>query len=214
MTGTDRSELDPLYVTLRSTGRFVWANLTSVVWISVGWFLAVLPVVTIGPATVGAYRAVLSLRAGDGIDRTAVTRTVRRQFVHATLIGLFPLAVLAVAATYALAYARTGTALFGALALIALNAAVYAWIVSVPTFVELAEGESATRALSTGVGWTARHGVGAAVLAIVTAGLLAVTSLLTVAVVLLFAGVAFAFHVEFVAGVSETDRRPTPTTDT
>lgn len=214
MTGVARSDLDPLYVSLRSTGQFVWTNLISVVCVSVSWFLAALPLVTIGPATVGAYRALFLLRAGDGIDRVAVARTVRRQFVHATLIGLFPLAVLAIATAYAVAYARTGTLLFGGLALITLNVTIYAWITSVPTLVRLAEGEPATSALAMGVRWTIHHGVGAAVLAIVTAALFTLASLLTVAVVLLFAGVAFAFHIEFITGIPETDRLPTPPTDT
>lgn len=199
---------DPLHATIQSTGRFVWTNLVSVVVVSLGWFLASLPIVTVGPATVGAYRAVLSLRedGADGIDRDAVRTTVREQFVHATLIGLVPFVILAIAATYAYAYLTTGALASGLLALVGVYAAVYVWLVSVPTFVGLAEGEPVADAVTAGYRWTARHAVGAVALAVVTGALFVISSLLTVAVALLFAGVAFAFHVEFVTTVSEIDR--------
>lgn len=204
---------DPVYATARATAEFVWAHLVPVVGISVCWFLAALPVVTVGPATVGAYRAVLSLRETGSVDRDAILETVRRQFVHATLLGLLPLVLLAIAATYASAYLQTGALRAGLLGLAALYAAGYAWLVGVPTLVGLAEGESPTAALRDGYLWTARHGVGAVALGVVTAALFAVASLLTVAVALLFAGVAAAFHVEFVAGVDETDRFTTTSTE-
>lgn len=199
---------DPLHATMQSTGRFVWTNLVSVIVISLGWFFASLPIVTVGPATVGAYRAVLSLRddGTGGIDRDAVVTTVREQFVHATLLGLVPLVILAIAATYAYAYLTTGALASGLLAVVGVYTAVYVWLVSVPTFVGLAEGEPVADAVTAGYRWTARHVVGTVVLAVVTATLFVVSSLLTVAVALLFAGVAFAFHVEFLTTVSEIDR--------
>lgn len=212
MIGSNADTRDPLHAAIRSTGRFVWTNLVSVVVISLGWFLASLPIVTVGPATVGAYRAVLSLRAdgADGIDRDAVRTAVRTQFVHATLLGLVPLVLLAIAAAYAYAYLTTGTLASGLLALAGVYAAGYVWLVSVPAFVGLAAGEPVADAVTAGYCWTARHAVGAVALAAVTAALLVVSSLLTVAVALLFAGVAFAFHVEFVATVSDSEiDRPT-----
>lgn len=208
MNDANSDARDPLHATIQSTGRFVWTNLVSVIVISLGWFLASLPIVTVGPATVGAYRAVLSLREDDidGIDRDAVRTTVREQFVHATLIGLVPFVILAIAATYAYAYLTTGTLASGLLALVGVYAAVYLWLVSVPTFVGLAEGEPVADAVTAGYRWTARHAVGAVALGVVTAALFVVSSLLTIAVALLFAGVAFAFHVEFLTTVSEIDR--------
>lgn len=209
MSGDD---LDPVYATLRATARFVWANLVSVVGISVCWFLAALPVVTIGPATVGAYAAVLSLRDedADGVDRSAVAATVREQFVHATLIGLVPLVLVAIAASYAGAYLATGALAPGLLALAGVNAAAYAALVSIPTLLGLAQGDAVADAVTGGYVWTARHAVGAVALGVVTATLLAAASVLTVAVVVLFAGVAAAFHVEFVTGVATTDETPSP----
>jgi uncharacterized membrane protein len=210
MTGSDT---DPLHRTFHSTGRFVWDNLPSIIVISVGWFLASLPIVTIGPATLGAYRAVLSLRDGDGLDRAAVTETVREQFVHATLLGLLPLAFVLIAVNYGVAYLATGRLAAGLLAVVGVYATIYVALVLVPTFVGLARGATVSDALWAGYRWTAGHALAAVVLGMVTVALLATTSALTVAVVLAFAGVACSFHVEFLAA---TDERlvtpPTPNT--
>lgn len=201
---TETATLDPMYVSLARTGRFVWTNLVSIVWISVGWFLASLPIVTIGPATVGTYRAVLSLRAeGQGIDRTAVLRTVRQQFIHATLLGTVPLVLFAIAVNYALAYLVSGAVIAGLLGLCSAYAGLYASLVSIPTLLGLAVGKPAPTALRDGLLWTARHSVGTVALGVVTGALLVFTSLLTVAVALLFAGIAFALHIEFISIVSE-----------
>ncbi|SEW14624.1 hypothetical protein [Natrinema salifodinae] len=205
-------DVDPVYAAARRTTRFVWTHLVSVIGISLAWFLTALPIVTIGPATVGAYRAVLSLRedGADRVDREAVLATVRRQFVHATLLALVPVALVAIAANYALAYLATGTVAAGLLALCCTYAGLYAWLVSIPALLGVAAGESPTAALATGYRWTAAHPVGAVALGVVTVALFAVTTLLTVAVALLFAGVAFAFHVEFVAGVGDGPLTLTP----
>lgn len=197
------SEQDPLQATVHETGRFVWTHLPSVIAVSVAWFLASLPVVTVGPATVGAYRAVLSLRAGDGLDVDAIGRTLREQFVHATLLGLFPLVVLAGAVNYALAYAATGELFAAGLAVGGVYFAAYASLVLVPTFVKLADGSPLTTAVWAGYRWTAGHVVGTIVLGIVTLAIGLLTAVGTVAIVLLFGGVACAFHVAFVTGVDD-----------
>lgn len=213
MTGQNGEDaaVDPLYASAERTVGFVWEHLVSIVAISVAWFFAALPVVTVGPATVGVYAAVLSLRADDAsrIDREAVLKTVREQFVHAALIGLVPLVLLGIAAGYGLAYLSGGGLGAGLLAVAAWNAGCYAWLVSVPTLIGLAGGEPVVDALAGGVAWTTDHAVASVVLGVVTAVLLIVTSLLTVAAALLFAGVAFAFHVQFVTDL--TDRDPIAT---
>ncbi|UPM45041.1 DUF624 domain-containing protein [Halocatena salina] len=206
------TNLDPMYASIEQTGRFVWKHLVSVVSISVVWFLASLPIVTVGPATVGAYRAVLSLRDDGhaGIDRSGVWATVRKQAVHATLLGFIPLILFVIAGNYVLAYLVSGTVVAGLLGLCCAYAGLYASLVSIPTLLGLAAGNSVSTALTEGVLWTARHAIGAVALGIVTGVLLVLTSLLTVAVALVFAGVAFALHIEFISVVSETDA-PVPT---
>lgn len=201
------AEQDPLQATAHATGQFVWDHLPSVVLVSVAWFLASLPVVTVGPASIGAYRAVLSLRAGDGLDGDALQATVRSQFVHATLLGLFPLVLVGISVHYALAYLTTGAVVAGALAVAGTYVALYATLVLVPAFIAMAGGADVTSALWDGYRWTARNAVETIVLGTVTVALLAVATLGTVAVVLLFAGVACAFHVEFVTGIDESTIR-------
>lgn len=205
-TARARDGLDPMYATVRTTARLVWDNLITLVGISLCWFVAALPIVTIGPATVGAYRAVLSLREDGRVDRDAVSETVREQFVHATLLGLVPVALLATAGAYGLAYLSSGVIASGLFALVGTYAGLYAALVAIPTFVGLAAGKSARAALKDGYWWTARHAVDAVALGVVTALLLVVTSLLTAAVALLFAGVAFTLHVEFVAETDTSNR--------
>ncbi|XVH33094.1 DUF624 domain-containing protein (plasmid) [Haloferacaceae archaeon DSL9] len=209
------SGIDPMYATLERTVGFVWTHIVSIIGVSVGWFVASLPVVTIGPATVGAYRAVLSLRetGSDSVDWDAVGTTVRVQFVHATLIGLVPLILLTISGAYALSYLASGTLLAGLLSLGAAYAGLYAWLVSIPVLLGLAEGKSASDAMTEGYLWTARHAVGSVALGVVTAALFVATSLLTVAVALLFAGVAFTLHVEFISGDAGTDQLTTEVTN-
>lgn len=196
--GAGDADTDPLIGALRATGAFVWANLPSVVLVSVTWFICVLPIVTAGPATVGAYRAVISLRKTGTVDVDAVRTTVRDQFVHATLLGLLPVAIGAMTAVYAVTYASTGRVLAGVLALAGTYATAYVWLVLVPTFVGLARGQDAATAVTQGYLWTARHAVEAVALGVVTVAFLALSALLTVAVVLVFAGATFALHVEFI----------------
>ena len=198
------SNVDPLFGTLKRTGRFVWKHLTAVVAISVCWFVAALPIVTIGPATVGAYAAVLSLGERGHIDRSAVLGTVKTQFVHATLLALVPLAFAGVAVGYTVAYFSTGALATGLIALGAAYTAIYVSLLAVPTLIAVAKGSDPVSAITHGYLWTAEHAVAAVALGVVTAVLFVVTSLLTIAVILLFAGVAFAFHVEFVTGLDET----------
>lgn len=214
MAGSAAAEAkaDPVHATLKATGAFVWEHVTSIVAISVAWLLLALPIVTVGPATVGAYRAILSLRESGRVDLHAVAETVRSQFVHASLLGLLPVVLVAMSATYAATYVRTGRLLAGLLALGGANVTIYLGLVLVPTFVGLARGLSVDRAVSQGYLWTARHGAEAISLGIVTVVFLALSSLLTVAMVLIFAGATFAFHVEYVVGDESRTIEPTPAT--
>ncbi|NGM67774.1 hypothetical protein G6M89_01910 [Natronolimnobius sp. AArcel1] len=199
--------MDPMYATLERTTRFVWNHLLSIIAISFAWFLAAIPLVTIGPATVGAYRAVLSLRDDEtvGIDREAVLETVREQFLHATLLAFVPFALFVVAVNYGLAYLASASVSAGLLALGCAYASLYAGLVAMPTLLGLATGKSAPAAVVDGYRWTAHHAVGAVAVAVVTTVLFVVSSLLTVAVALLFAGIACTLHIEFVAGVGDFD---------
>jgi hypothetical protein len=207
--GTDGST-DPVYGAARDAARLVWDYPLAVVAISVAWAFAAVPIVTLGPATVGAYAAVDSLSERGRVDRSAVLDTVRAQALHAVSLSLLPGAVGLIAVNYGLAYLATGATMAGLLALAGGYAALYLLLVACPTFVGLARGEGATDALVEGYLWTARHPIGAVAMGVVTGLLLLVTGLLTVAAVLLFGGTAATFHVAFVDRTTSPERQETP----
>lgn len=207
MSGT--VDVDPVHAALQATGSFVWTHLPRVVIVSVAWFLCVLPVVTAGPATIGAYRAITSIRETGRIELDAVAGTVRSQFVHATLLGLLPVVLVAMTATYAVTFLSTGRVLPGVLALGGLYATAYLCLILVPTFVGLAHGSDVSAAVTNGVLWTARNAVEAAVLGILTVAFFALSTIMTVALVLVFAGATFAFHVEYLT-TDQIDPLPEP----
>jgi len=63
----------------------------------------------------------------------------------------------------------------------------------------MADGESPVVALKQAYVWTASNPAAALSLALVTAVVFAVTALLTIGFVLLFAAAAFSYHVEYLA---------------
>lgn len=140
--------------TLRRVGdrtvSFVYGNVLSLVGVSVAWFLASLPLVTIGPATVGAYAAIDSLRETGRIDHGVVTRAIRKNGLHAALLSTLPVVLGAVGATYAHEYATTGGLLAGTLAVVTIYATAYAVLVLIPAFVELSRGTDPTTVLKRG----------------------------------------------------------------
>lgn len=202
-------ESDSDVETLRRVGErtvsFVYGNVLSLVGVSVAWFLASLPLVTIGPATVGAYAAIDSLRETGRIDRGVVTRAVRTNGLHAALLSALPLVFGTVGATYAYEYARTGGLLVGVLAVVTIYATAYAILVLIPAFVALSRGTDPTTALRTGWRWTAAHPTLALTTGLLTLLVLAGTIVLTVGFVLCFPAVAFSFHVELFSTTSESN---------
>lgn len=203
-------EVDPLYASLRSTVGFAWRHLDSVVAISVAWLLCSLPIVTAGPATLGGYRAVVSLREDGYIDRQAVLKTVREQFPHAVVLGLFPVALSMIASVYGLTFLGTEEVPAAVFAVVTVVATGYVWLVSVAVFAALADGERPIKALKRGALWTARHAVAAGVLSVVTGLLFVGLALTTVGVGLLFGGLAFVFHDDL---LTRTGYRLASTTD-
>ena len=153
---SEGQEIDPLYASLRSTAGFAWRHLDAVVVVSVAWLLCSLPVVTAGPATLGGYRAIVSLRENGSIDRRAVSTTVRERFVHAVALGLFPVVLAAIALIYGLTFLETGAVTAAVLTVVTAVVTGYGWLVSVAAFAALADGEGPVVALQRGALWTAR----------------------------------------------------------
>ncbi|WP_435092911.1 hypothetical protein [Halorubrum sp. N11] len=178
--------------------RFGYQHSATLVAVSVAWFVASLPLVTIGPATLGAYAAVRSLRQTGRLDRDYVVDAVRTNGVHALLLSVLPV-VFAAPAGLSLRGGTTLTGLTPIIAVIGLYVAGYLVVALIPTFVAMADGESPVVALKRAYVWTATDPAAALSLGLVTAIVFAVTALLTIGFVLLFAAAAFSYHVEYLA---------------
>ncbi|EMA59584.1 hypothetical protein [Halorubrum lipolyticum] len=184
--------------THKRTLRFVYRHGAALIAVSVAWFLASLPLVTIGPATLGAYAAVRSLRQTGRLDRGYVVSAVRTNGVHALLLSVLPV-VFAAPAALSLRGGSTFTGPTPIVAVVGLYVAGYLAVALIPTFVAMADGESPVAALKRAYVWTATDPAAALSLALVTAIVFAVTALLTIGFVLLFAAAAFSYHVEYLA---------------
>lgn len=185
-----------VYRAFFSAVRFFYENGPRLVVVSVLWFLCSLPVVTVGPATLAAYAAIGSLREGYRIDRAHVVSTLKRHGVSALLLSGVPLVFAAIAALYVRQYLTTRSIAALALGVVTTYAAAYAALVIVPTFVGLATGDDLEPALRTAIRWTGRNATAATMMGLGTVVVFVVTGLLTVAFVVVFAGVAFSFHLE------------------
>lgn len=188
---TDVQRLGRALSTVKSDG---YRHATKLVPISVAWFLASLPLVTIGPATVGAYAAIGDVLRDYEVDYGHVADVLRRQSVAALVLSLLPTAAGLGMVLYVLEFARTGAPLAGMLALGSFYAAIFLVLVMIPTFVALSEGEWLGDALKRGYVETVSHVTLSLAMAFLTLVLLAVTLLTTIGFVLLFAGAAFTFH--------------------
>lgn len=190
----------------KRTLRFVYRHSTMLVGVSVAWFLVSLPLVTIGPATLGAYAAIRSLRETERLDRAYVLRVLRSNGVHAALLSFLPLVFVATATLY-----LRGTSLGGVgnvVAVIGLYVGGYLGVALIPTFVAMAGGDPPITALKQGYVWVATQPASTLVLAIVTGVLFVGTALLTIGFVVLFPALAFSYHVEVVT--NERHGRATP----
>ena len=199
-----------VYRSFFSATSFFYENGPRLVVVSVLWFLCSLPVITIGPATLAAYAAIASLREGHRIDRGHVVTTVKRHGVSAMLLTGVPLAFTGVAALYVRQYLLTRSTVALVLGIVTTYAAAYAALVLVPTFVGLATGVDLEPALKTAVRWTGRNALSAVMLGMGTFVLFVVTALLTIAFVVVFAGIAFSFHLETLLEPPEKDRDERP----
>lgn len=204
MTIANESELDSFAASLRGTGNFVYANSHSLVALSVAWFIASLPIVTIGPATLAAYVGIRQLRSDyNRLDRRALFGRVREGVIPATLFALFPLGFLGISFLYFWAYTVDGEPLSAVSFFVALYIALYGFLIMMPTFVRLTEGDPAAKALKRGIKWVAAHPTLSLLAGVITVLIAVVTIVLTVAFVLIFAGAAFSYQIELVTATED-----------
>jgi hypothetical protein len=198
-----RSDAEVLGEALNETKRFVYSNGAELTLISVCWFCCSLPVVTVGPATLGAYTAVASLRENRGINAHRVFATVRSQLVGATLLGLFPVVLACITLLYAFQYLTRGTSSAGLLALVGAYGVVFAVLVLAPTFVSLAQGIPLSNALRQSYLWTVRYPTLTLAVGTITVIIGCALLVFVVAFPLLFAGVTYSFHTQVIVTHSD-----------
>ena len=184
--------------THKRTLRFVYEHSARLVAVSVAWFVASLPLITIGPATLAAYAAIRSLRETGRLDGGYVASAVRTNGIHAALLSFLPM-VFAIPAGLSLRGGMTLGGVDSVVAVVGLYVAGYLAVALIPTFIAMADGDPPTVALKQAYVWTATDPTAALSLALVTAIVFVVTALLTIGFVLLFAAVAFSYHVEYLA---------------
>lgn len=185
---------------LAGVPRFVYSNGPQVVLLSIAWVVASLPLVTIGPATLGVYRAILDLRSDrNRIDWANVKGVLRESGVAAMLLSGLPLVFGVLAVNYGIESLQSASLLGEVFALAAAYVAVYLVLVLMPAFLAMAQGHSDIDALKQGMRWVATHPTAALTMGLLTLVTLAISILLTIGFVLLFAGVAFALQIEILS---------------
>lgn len=198
MEGDSPSDVIVLRDAMTHAVRFAYDHSLTLVGVSIVWFLTALPIITFGPATFGAYRVVIGIREPEPLDIRSVLSDVRRQFVHAVLLGLLPVAFWGIALFYAVQFDITADVLTLVMFLAAFYIGLYLAMLFIPAFVALAHGHRGYDAISFGRSWLSGHTTLALTIMFVTAILAALLLTLTIAFPAFFGGVAAAFHVEAV----------------
>lgn len=181
---------------------FVYGNWLRLTVVSVVWFVASIPVVTVGPATLGAYVAIQDLRSDrNRIDRGRILRVLRKNGIASVLFSGIPVIFGVVAATYGATALQQGSLVGEAIALVAAYIALYLALALVPTFVALAQETEPVDAFRYGIRWLVSHPTPALAMGLLSLVVLVLTLLLTIAFVLIFAGVAFSLQIAVVETV-------------
>ena len=187
---------------------FVYRNPLAVAIVSLAWVIASLPLLTIGPATLGVYAAVRSLREDGSVDTAAVVRTVRTHAINAFLLGGIVGLVATTGVLYLSQFVRTGWTVAGVLGFTALYVAMHLLTVLIPAFVGLVQGISLSDAVKESYRWTVTRPDAALATMTVTGGLLIASLVLTVAFVLVFPALVAWFHAELLEPLFEPDAEP------
>jgi hypothetical protein len=182
---------------LMRTLRFSYHHVGSLVGISVAWVLLSFPVITLGPATLGAYRAIISLREDGEIRIATMSSTIRSNLVPSVLLGVLPIVVGSTTVLYVTTLTSDSAILPLGLAVASLYVTAYLFVLLIPTFYKLARNDGLLEAIRESYIWTAGNPTSVVRLFVVTAVLFVVSLLLTVAVVAFFPGFVLSYYVLF-----------------
>jgi len=184
---------------LATAFRTVYDHPVPMVAISVGWVLASLPLVTVGPSTLGAYAAVRSVREKGYVNRTEIAATLRNHWLDAVLFSGLMAVFPVIAVLYMDQFITTGTGYAGLFGAVGVYLAYHAWVVFALAFVSLASGTDVVDAVTNSYRWSVERPVVTVLVGIVTGTLFVVCTLLTIALPLVFPALAATFHTELTA---------------
>ena len=187
-------DVDRFRTALGESARFVYRHLAALVVVSVVWFVASLPLVTIGPATLGAYAAIRSLRETETLRWHPVWTQLRANGVHALLLSALPAVPALSTVLYGIEHLGVRSTVDVLLTIGGVYATLYTILILIPTFVSLARGDSIVGALRRGWRETTGHPTLAITTGLFTLVVLCGTALLTVGFVLAFPSIAFSVH--------------------
>ncbi|MFC7140557.1 hypothetical protein ACFQMA_12065 [Halosimplex aquaticum] len=207
MSGNDTG-VPSAHRALWSAFKLLPGHAVSFVVVSLAWSLASLPVVTVGPATLGAYAALISIREEGSVDAGFVLQTLREHGLDALLLGVVVIVTSTISLLYFGRFVATGSRLAGVLGVAGIYVSVHVGLVLVPAFVGLASGADLSEAVRSGYYWTVTQPLVAVSMLVLTSLLLVASALLTVAVVVVFPALAAAFHTELVSDVFAADTEP------
>jgi hypothetical protein len=193
-TGPEAVDIEAVHGAFSATFGFIARNALSVVGLSLAWALASLPLVTVGPATLGVYAAVASMRETGSVDRGAVHGTLRKHGFDAAMLGGVAVLMAGISVLYVLQFVQTRATVAGVLGVAGLYVTVHLVLVLVPAFVGLAAGVPLSEGVRTSYRWTITRSVAALSTLLLTGLLLALSLLATVAFVLVFPAAAAWFH--------------------
>lgn len=194
-----RTDVERLGHALSTTKSQVYRHASSLVPISVAWVLTSLPIITVGPATVGAYAAIGDVLRDHEVDYGHVLTVLKKQAVAAFVLSILPATSGLATILYFLEFTRTRTLLAGMMAMFSVYATVFLVLVLIPTFVALSEGDWIGTALKRGYLETVSHATLSLTMAFLTLVVFIATLLTTIGFVLLFAAAAFTFHIALFA---------------
>jgi len=184
---------------LATAFRTVYDHPLPMVAISVGWVLTSLPLVTVGPSTLGAYAAVRSVREKGYVDRPEVVATLRNHWLDAVLFSGLMAVFPVIAVLYMDQFITTGTGYAGLFGAVGVYLAYHAWVVFALAFVSLADGTDVVEAVTTSYRWSVERPVVTVLVGIVTGTLFVVCTLLTIALPLVFPALVATFQTELTA---------------
>jgi len=199
---------DPPGGPFKQTLRFAYRHSATLAILSVAWTLASLPLVTVGPATLGVYRAIVSLRERGEWTVAEVTATVRANLLAAVLFGLAPLLLGGIGALYLVSPPPVLASFSLALGLAASYLGLYVGLLLIPTFYLMARGDDPVESFRAGYLCFARAPRLALRVVLVTGVLLVVAALLTVTLVVLFPGFTVAYHVHVIGPLLAEQSEP------